>query len=115
MKSFRISPLLIALTMMTAVPLRGQTDKAGHSQNFQHATELLDIVERFLDAVLKTVNLENTLVLVTSDHGNIEDLAFRGHTRNPAMTLVFGKGAEQIAYDMKTILDIYPRILSFFE
>ncbi len=92
-----------------------QTDKAGHSQNMQRAAEVLVIVEEFLASVLQNVDLQKTLVLLTSDHGNIEDLSFRGHTRNPAMTLLFGCGAEAAAPQLRTILDIYPTIQSFFE
>ncbi len=92
-----------------------QTDRAGHSQNPQRAAEVLDILERFLDAVLQHLDLQNTLVILTSDHGNIEDLSFRGHTRNPVMTLLFGAGAEHASTRIKTILDVYPFVLSFFE
>jgi bisphosphoglycerate-independent phosphoglycerate mutase (AlkP superfamily) len=54
-------------------------------------------------------------VIVTSDHGNIEDISFRGHTRNPAMTFVFGAEADSAVARLHSILDIYPTILSFFE
>jgi 2,3-bisphosphoglycerate-independent phosphoglycerate mutase len=91
-----------------------QTDKAGHSQDMGRARTVLDILERFLTAVLRDVNHEETLVVLTSDHGNIEDLSFRGHTRNPVMTLFSGAGAEQMMHDVHTILDLYPKILSFF-
>ncbi len=92
-----------------------QTDKAGHSQDMSHARTILDILERFLGAVLTHIDLNQTLVLLTSDHGNIEDLSFRGHTKNPAMTLVFGAGAQRCAEHLTSILDIYSQITSFFE
>jgi hypothetical protein len=92
-----------------------QTDKAGHSQDLDHARTILNRLEEFLDAVLKQADLDNTLILLTSDHGNIEDLSFRGHTKNPAMTLLFGTGAEKTANQLFSILDIYPTITAFFE
>jgi len=92
-----------------------QTDKAGHSQKMDRALEVMRRLERFLDSVLKTVDLRTTLVLLTSDHGNIEELSVRGHTRNPVMTLLFGAGAEQASQKLCSILDIYPLIQSFFE
>ena len=91
-----------------------QTDKAGHSQNMEKATTIITILETFFESVLQTVNLHNTLVLLTSDHGNIENISFRGHTRNPAMTLLFGSGAETAAAKMHSILDVYPTLVSFF-
>ncbi len=92
-----------------------QTDKAGHAQEMPRAKNILQILERFLGAVLEHVDLQKTLVLLTSDHGNIEDLSFRGHTKNPAMTLLFGAGADIVSNRLSTILDIYPAITSFFE
>jgi 2,3-bisphosphoglycerate-independent phosphoglycerate mutase len=92
-----------------------QTDKAGHSQDMQRAASILALLEDFFDAVLQNVDLQKTLVLLTSDHGNIEDLTFRGHTRNPAMTLLFGASAESASKNMHSILDVYPTIQSFFE
>jgi 2,3-bisphosphoglycerate-independent phosphoglycerate mutase len=91
-----------------------QTDKAGHRQEFAHASVILKRLEDFTNAVLAHVNLQNTFVILTSDHGNIEDLSWRGHTRNPAMTLLFGAGAEQAANRLTSILDVYPFIISLF-
>jgi len=92
-----------------------QTDKAGHAQSMDRARHVLDVLERFIDSILQHVDLDKSLVFVTSDHGNIEDLSFRGHTRNPAMTLLFGAAAVSAAQSLHSILDIYPKILSFFE
>lgn len=92
-----------------------QTDKAGHAQEMRHAQAILNILESFLNAVLKNTNLDDTLIILTSDHGNIEDLSFRGHTRNPVIALLFGKGAEPAAHRLSNLLDIYPFILSLFE
>lgn len=91
-----------------------QTDKAGHAQDLDHAVKILHRLEEFVEAVLATVDLRRTLIILTSDHGNIEDLAWRGHTLNPAMTLLFGAGAEKAAHSLRSILDVYPLILSIF-
>jgi len=92
-----------------------QTDKAGHSQNMNRALDVMTTLERFLESLLHTVDLRTTLVLLTSDHGNIEDLTVRGHTRNLAMTLLFGAGAETADRNLESILDVYPLIQSLFE
>ena len=88
-----------------------QTDVAGHSRDFQRAHSVLTRLEDFLSAILATVDLATTLVLVASDHGNIEDLSFKGHTRNPAMTLLFGCGREEIAARLHTLTDVAPALL----
>ena len=50
-------------------------------------------------------------MLLSSDHGNIENMGFKGHTRNPAMTLVFGRCAALIADELKKITDI-PKLIT---
>lgn len=82
------------------------TDRAGHSGDMRRAVMEMRKLEVFLSAVLDSVNLDSTLVLLSSDHGNIENMGFRGHTRNPAMTLVFGQCAALIADELKDITDI---------
>ncbi|MBN2355371.1 metalloenzyme [candidate division KSB1 bacterium] len=88
-----------------------QTDRAGHSREYSRAANELVGLERFLDTVLVTIDLKNTLVLVTSDHGNIEDLSVKGHTRNPAMTLAFGCAGETLVEKIRTIQDVTPAIM----
>ncbi len=88
-----------------------QTDRAGHSRDFSRALQVLLRLEDFLAGILATVDLEVTLVLVTSDHGNIEDLSVRGHTRNPAMTLLFGSGSAALAPGLHSLVDVAPALL----
>ena len=57
------------------------------------------------------------LVLVTSDHGNIEDLSVRGHTLNPVPTLLIGPRRHSIAQRItmqsnSSLTDLTPAILS---
>jgi len=92
-----------------------QTDRAGHSQNMPRCREVLEILERFMGSVLAHVDLNRTLVILTSDHGNFEDLSSRSHTRNKAMTVVFGRDAESIIAGWHSIIDIYPAIISLFK
>jgi len=88
-----------------------QTDVAGHSRDFDRALTLLARIEAFLASILGVVDLDTTLVLVTSDHGNIEDLSVKGHTRNPAMTLLFGCGREEVASRLHSLTDVAPALL----
>ncbi len=88
-----------------------QSDIAGHSRDFERALAVLKNLEDFLAAILAAVDLDHTLVLVTSDHGNIEDLSVKGHTRNPAMTLLFGCGREELASRMHSLTDVAPALL----
>ena len=83
-----------------------QTDFAGHSLDMSRALKEMFKIEEFLTSLLHNVDLTETMVLLTSDHGNIEDISFKGHTRNPAMTLAFGPGRETLLNKTKSIIDV---------
>ena len=74
-----------------------QTDKAGHARDHARAAHELVKLERFLAATLAGMDLARTTLLVTSDHGNVEDLSTKSHTWNPVPTLLFGEQAEALA------------------
>ena len=67
------------------------TDDAGHSQSMDAAVSALQRVDGFLEGLLQEM-APDTLLLITSDHGNIEDVR-AGHTRNPVLAIVSGPGA----------------------
>ncbi len=69
------------------------TDHAGHRGGMTGAIEALERVDRFLSGIVEELP-DDTLLLVTSDHGNIETVG-QGHTLNPALGLARGPGAER--------------------
>jgi bisphosphoglycerate-independent phosphoglycerate mutase (AlkP superfamily) len=87
------------------------TDRAGHGQNMEKAYGVLKGLERFLSAFLDDVELTETLVILTSDHGNIEDLSVKTHTRNRVMTRLWGRGAEEVKDRIHSLEDVKPAIL----
>ncbi len=88
-----------------------QTDHAGHAQNFATALQELIKLEALVLTFLKNIDLSRTLVILTSDHGNIEDLSVRTHTYNPAMTLLWGPQTDELACQLHSIQDVTPQIL----
>ena len=87
------------------------TDMAGHSQDMTWARSEVKKLDRFLRALFLAV-ADDQLVVVTSDHGNLEDLSTRSHTRSPVPLLAYGKGAADFVQDARDLRDIAPRILS---
>ena len=67
-----------------------ETDRAGHDQDAARAERCLGDLDRALETVLEGVDLRTTVVLVASDHGNLEDGRVRTHTRNPALFAAWG-------------------------
>jgi len=87
------------------------TDRAGHSRDVTRSQSEIRKLDRFLYTLLTLVDLNKTLILLTSDHGNIEDMSVKTHTRNQVMTLAWGCGAEHMASSIRTLEDITPALL----
>jgi len=71
------------------------TDLAGHRQRMHRAVLYLEAVDEMLSGINQAVDFAETLLVVTSDHGNVEDLSTRGHTRNPVPLITVGSGHER--------------------
>lgn len=91
-----------------------QTDRAGHSGKMSWAIKIIETLDKFLATLVGEIDLSKDLVIITSDHGNIEDLSIPTHTMNPVPTIILGKQKEYWAQYIKTISDITPTILRIF-
>ncbi len=87
------------------------TDKIGHDQDFEKAQIHLPKVAEFVREVLKAVDLEKTTVILTSDHGNLEDLSVRNHTLNDVPTIIWGRKKDEVSLRIKDLTDITPAII----
>lgn len=74
-----------------------KTDHAGHSQDMNEAVHVLEVLDAMLVGVIEGLDTRNTLLIITSDHGNIEDLSTKTHTRNPVPVILLGHRHEEIA------------------
>lgn len=92
------------------------TDYAGHKQEFPAAIHLLEQLDTFLGGLLEAWDDENGLILITSDHGNLEDLSTRRHTDNPVPLLLAGNAWARSRFaQVKTLSDVGPAILSVLQ
>ncbi len=87
-----------------------QTDLAGHSCSYDHACDVLKILDQFLDTVVKLCKTTGLLLVLTSDHGNIEEIGVRGHTRNLVPLIAIGPGADEMKGNASSLTDITPRL-----
>ena len=86
------------------------TDFAGHAQDWHQATTVLRRVDAFIENVVMHLASHVTLI-ITSDHGNLEDLSTKHHTLNPVPLIAIGPDAD--AFRTATDLtDITPQILN---
>lgn len=87
------------------------TDDAGHSQSMEKAIVTLQNVDRLLEGIVEHFNFKKNLFLLTSDHGNIEDVSTKSHTRNPVPLLAMGIGHEAVARKVKRLVDVAPAVV----
>lgn len=85
------------------------TDKAGHSMEMKNAEKVMDNLNGFITEIIENIGSGDTLV-ITSDHGNLEDLSVKTHTRNPVPLLVHGD--TEHFKECASIMDVTPAILN---
>jgi 2,3-bisphosphoglycerate-independent phosphoglycerate mutase len=87
------------------------TDYAGHGQDMDDALRLLTQFDVVLGGLLEAWDDQN-LILITSDHGNLEDLSTRRHTANPVPLLLVGSpAARESFHNLVDLIGVTPAIL----
>jgi len=89
-----------------------QTDKAGHAQDRTRIECELQKLDEFVSSMLDHLDRERVLVLLTSDHGNLEDISTKHHTTNNVPLLAWGRRAEDFVNDTCVLTDVTPNILA---
>jgi len=87
-----------------------ESDLIGHRKDMEHAILFLEKLDVFLSGVLENL-ADDTTVILSSDHGNIEALDHGAHTLNPVPLLVIGDQSAAFS-QVKSIVDVVPIILS---
>ncbi|HEX9596925.1 MAG TPA: hypothetical protein VF982_08615 [Anaerolineales bacterium] len=92
------------------------SDFVGHHQDMKGAVRLMESFDAVFGGLLAAWDDDKGLILITSDHGNMEDLSTRHHTLNPVPALVIGaKGLrEKFCKYLKDLADVAPAILRFY-
>ncbi len=74
------------------------SDYAGHKQDMQWAIEQLEVFDGVLGGLCESWNDSDGLILVTSDHANLEDLTTRRHTDAQVPALLIGSVKTRAAF-----------------
>ena len=87
------------------------SDYAGHKQQMDEAIRLMESFDGILGGLVESWD-DDGLILVTSDHGNMEDLSTRRHTDADVPALVIGNkiARDLFTRNMKDLTDIAPAI-----
>lgn len=92
-----------------------QTDVSGHSMDYARACAVLRTYDRFLSALVRYTEAAGITLVMTADHGNIENMSERGHTENPVPFIAFGPKEVAIREKVTSLQDVTPSLLAAFD
>lgn len=89
------------------------SDYAGHKQDHERAIEILESFDAVLGGLVQAWRGTQRLIVLTSDHGNLEDLSQRMHTRNPVPALLIGPAdmRARFARGLHDLSDLQPAVI----
>lgn len=91
------------------------TDIAGHKFEMPDAIEVVKNLDRFLAQLISMLDFEEDVLIITSDHGNLEDISVRTHTMSKVPVIIKGKKAENIHMKIESLVDIMPFVIKLFK
>lgn len=87
-------------------------DKFGHDAQIGDVSFIVEHLEEFLGGIWEELDPQRQLLVISSDHGNFEDLSIPVHTHNMVPLITYGCGADVISKSVKQIYDIPRTMLS---
>lgn len=91
-----------------------QTDIFGHRNTFSERVRLVRQLDLLLGRLISLMDKERDTLLITSDHGNLEDGAVPTHTRNPVPLVVWGNQGHELRESIHNLVDVTPALERFF-
>jgi hypothetical protein len=86
------------------------TDVIGHRGDMKDAVNVLELFDAVMAGALEAWDDDEGLMIITSDHGNIEEIGNRKHTENDIPTVVIGSEKVAFAEGLKDLSDYVPRM-----
>jgi 2,3-bisphosphoglycerate-independent phosphoglycerate mutase len=87
------------------------TDEIGHRGPLERGVEYLELFDSVMAGLLDAWDDDNGLIIITSDHGNLEDISIRQHTLNDVPTVLIGAARHTFAEGFAALTDITPKVL----
>lgn len=85
------------------------SDRIGHKQDLPAAVKIIENLDRFIQAAVNSSNLNELVIMIVSDHGNIEDMSIGTHTNNPVPTIIMNNHVKSLEWEnILSLTDITP-------
>lgn len=92
-----------------------QTDVSGHSLDYPRACAVLRTYDAFLATLVRLTEAAGITLVMTADHGNVENVSERGHTRNPVPFVAFGPKEKFLRDRISSLVDVTPALLAAYD
>jgi hypothetical protein len=89
------------------------TDIRGHRGSLEEAVAHVEMIDAVIGGMLAAWDDAQGLLIITSDHGNIEDKERRTHTRNLVPTILVGPDHRQRSAEITDLTHIAPLVRTF--
>ncbi len=90
-----------------------QSDIYGHRKNISEQIELISDLDLFLSTLISLMDCNKDTLLITSDHGNLEDSSKKSHSLNPVPLITWGRKNSELSNKINDLSDVTPAILDF--
>jgi bisphosphoglycerate-independent phosphoglycerate mutase (AlkP superfamily) len=89
------------------------TDPAGHQRDMEKSIAALETMDAFVGGILQSFDHDKDVLLIVSDHGNIEDLSMKTHTRNRVPLIVVGRSRHFFTSRISRLDHVTPAVVHF--
>jgi 2,3-bisphosphoglycerate-independent phosphoglycerate mutase len=91
-----------------------QTDLYAHRKSLDECVTLVRDLDALIGTLLSRLDPGVDTLVLTSDHGNLEDFHLRGHSRNPVPLIAWGRHGARLRKKIQSISDVAPAIWKLF-
>jgi 2,3-bisphosphoglycerate-independent phosphoglycerate mutase len=91
-----------------------QTDLYAHRKSLEECISLVCHLDTLIGTLLGSLDKKEDTLVLTSDHGNLEDFYLHGHSGNPVPLIAWGKHGARLRRKIKSISDVTPAILELY-
>jgi hypothetical protein len=86
------------------------TDTIGHRGTLEDAVSILELFDKVMAGALSVWDDSEGLIVITSDHGNMEEIGSRKHTENDVPTVIIGDKRYEFAEGLIDLTGLVPRM-----
>lgn len=92
-----------------------ETDLSGHAENVDRYAEKLQIADKLIGELIKTIK-EDDILLVMADHGNDPTIGHSKHTREMVPLMIYGENIKEGFVGIReTLSDVGATVADYFK